>query len=83
MERLIRSIQKQVDPFIKAYTHRGLLSVVSSIFDPLGFAAPTLTIPKLWLRALKEQGWDEEISEEQRCWKKWMVSLGGVNRCEY
>ena len=66
----------QVDPSVKAFTRRGLLSMVSSIFDPLGFVAPILTAPKLWLRELKEQDWDEEISEdEQRRWKKWMASL--------
>ena len=66
----------KVDPSVKAFTRRGLLSMVSSIFDPLGFVAPILTAPKLWLRELKEQDWDEEISEDkQRRWKKWMASL--------
>ena len=50
--------------------------MASSMFDPLGFVAPILTAPKLWLRELKEQDWDEQISEdEQRRWKKWMASL--------
>ena len=77
----------QVDPSVKEFTRRGLLSMVSSIFDPLGFVAPILTVPKLWLRELKEQNSDEEISEdEQRYWKKWMASLEelmavNIDRC--
>ena len=66
----------QVDPTVKSFTRHGLLSMVSSIFDPLGFVAPILTAPKLWLRELKEQDWNEEISkDEQRRWRKWMASL--------
>ena len=62
----------QVDPSIR----HGLLPMVSSIFDPLDFVATILTTPKLWLRELKKQNWDEEISqEEHRRWKKWMASL--------
>ena len=57
----LRAINKVMA--VKAFTRRGLLSMVSSIFDPLGFVAPILTAPKLWLRELKEQDWDEEISE--------------------
>ena len=42
----------QVDPSIKASTRCELLPMVSSIFDPLGFVAPILTTPKLWLKNL-------------------------------
>ena len=48
----------------KLFTRRGLLSLLSSIFDPLGFVAPVLTQPKQWLRDLKDQEWDEEVSQE-------------------
>ena len=46
----------------KPFTRRGLLSSLSSIFDPLGFVASVLTQPKQWLRDLKDQEWNEELS---------------------
>ena len=66
MEQLLRPIRIQLDPSIKALTCSELLSMVSSIFDPLGFVAPTLTTPKLWPRELKKQDWDKEIYEEEQ-----------------
>ena len=47
-------------------TKRGLLSFVSSIFDPLGFLTPFLVTPKLLMQSLwsANVGWDEKISNE-------------------
>ena len=60
----------------KPFTRRGLLSLLSSIFDSLGFVAPLLTQPKQWLRDLKDQEWDEEVSQEiKEQWQKWMNSF--------
>ena len=50
----------------KPYTRRGLLSMLSSIFDPLGFVAPILVSPKLWLRELKDHDWDDEVSDAMK-----------------
>lgn len=49
-------------------TRRGILSIVSSVYDPLGFAAPFILQAKLILQDLcrKKLGWDEEIPEEYR-----------------
>ena len=55
------------------FTRRGLLSLLSSIFDPLEFVALVLTPPKQWLRDLEDQKWDEEVSQEiKEQWQKWM-----------
>ena len=60
----------------KPFTRRGLLSLLSSIFDPLGFVAPVLTQPKQCLRDLKDQEWDEEVSQKiKEQWQNWMNSF--------
>lgn len=70
-------------------TRRGILSMVSSIYDPLGFLAP-LTFPaKHILQELCKQniGWDEELPEvHAQAWKQWWQDLPRVrefkvNRC--
>ena len=47
-------------------TRRGTLSVLSSVYDPLGFGAPFLLKGKQILKKLYEQGlkWDEELPKE-------------------
>ena len=64
----------------KPITRRGILSVVSSIYDPLGFAAPfTLTAKKLLQDLCREErlGWDDELPEAYCCtrWEKWRNEL--------
>ena len=59
-------------------TRRGILSIVSSIYDPLGFAAPFLFQAKLILQDLcrKKLDWDEEIHEEfLKRWQAWLQEL--------
>ena len=48
------------------FTGRGILSVVSSVYDPLGFAAPFTLPAKALLQDLcrKNLGWDDPISDE-------------------
>ena len=73
----------------KPSTRRGILSTVSSIYDPLGFVAPVLMKPKILLQQLCRQhvAWDEPLSEEaQRSWTSWLASMDrlatlDVNRC--
>ena len=45
------------------YTHRGMLSIVSSISDPLGFLSPFILLVKRMVQeACKLKfGWDEEL----------------------
>ena len=49
----------------KPYTKRGVLSVISSLLDPLGFLAPLKFTVKSLLQDLRraEVSWDEEIPE--------------------
>jgi len=70
-------------------TRRGILSVVSSVYDPLGFAAPFTLPAKALLQDLCRQnlGWDDPIPAEYLArWRKWLDELPKlenlkVNRC--
>lgn len=59
----------------KPLTRRGILSTVSSIYDPLGFAAPfTLTAKKLLQELCREEklGRDDELPDPYlKRWEKW------------
>ena len=62
----------------KPVTRRGILAIVSSLFDPLGFIAPYLMKAKLLLQDLcrKKLGWDTEIAEQDRIqWFLWLEDL--------
>ena len=66
-------------------TRRGLLSAVSSLFDPLGFVAPVTLFPKLLLQGLCKQGcsWDEPLNEDEADdWKKWLRSLPHLSKLQ-
>ena len=62
---------------VKPMTRRGILSLVSSLFDPLGFIAPYVMKAKLLLQDLcgRKLGWDTEIEEQdkEKSWKlRWI-----------
>jgi hypothetical protein len=62
----------------KPATRRGILSMISSVYDPLGFAAPFTLPPKMLLQDLcrKKLGWDDAIPEEDaQRWKTWLKDL--------
>ena len=62
----------------RPFTRRGILSVVSSIYDPLGFLGPLLLTPKILLQDLcrMKLSWDEEIPESHKeQWQKWLAEL--------
>ena len=57
----------------KALTRRGMLSMVSKIYDPLGFTAPFLLKDKRILQVLckSNYSWDEALSDEYiKDWNK-------------
>jgi hypothetical protein len=59
-------------------TRRGILSIVTSIHDPLGIAAPFVLPAKSILQDLcrKGVGWDEPILEEHLIrWERWLAEL--------
>lgn len=77
------SIESEVFKFTIALkerpcTRRGILSTVSSIFDPLGFVAPVLLEGKSILQDLcrKNLGWDDPVPEDIKMrWSKWKSEL--------
>ena len=73
----------------KMPTRRGILSVTSSMYDPLGLAAPLILPAKPLLQRLCQEsyGWDEQISRSDLSkWEDWTNSLPelqevAVQRC--
>ena len=73
----------------KPPTRRGILSIVSSIYDPIGFVAPLLLRGKQILQELCREGvdWDDPVPNEVRTrWEIWRSDLillndFGVQRC--
>nr|CAH8874594.1 unnamed protein product [Trichobilharzia regenti] len=66
----------------KPVTRRGVLSVLSSVFDPLGLVAPYLLPARRLFQETCRKGlqWDEPLSERQREeWKGWVNSLRMLN----
>ena len=62
----------------KPPTRRGLLSIVSSIYDPLGFTAPFILPAKILLQELCKDGlkWDDLIEPiHLQRWNKWLQEL--------
>ncbi|XP_028415393.1 uncharacterized protein LOC114538415 [Dendronephthya gigantea] len=70
-------------------TRRGILSIVSSIYYPLGFVAPYILSAKLILQELcrLKLDWDEKIPDENlKHWQAWLHDLPqlenlAVERC--
>ena len=68
---------------------RGILSIIGSVFDPFGFAAPFVLTAKKILQDLCKMklGWYEKILPEYDVrWQKWLVDLPmlsklPINRC--
>ncbi|KAK0136105.1 hypothetical protein N1851_028004 [Merluccius polli] len=59
-------------------TRRGILSVVSSVYDPLGFLAPVVLSAKQILRELckAKHGWDKKITQQHvQRWQRWLSQL--------
>ena len=57
---------------------RGILSFISSIFDPLGMIAPAILEPKLIIQELWRLNvdWDDEFpSELKQRWEEWKETL--------
>ena len=62
----------------KANTRRGLLSTVSSIFDPLGFIAPVVLEGKMILQDACQMklDWDDPLPHSlQVRWDRWLAEL--------
>ena len=55
----------EVKPLNKPTTRRGMLSELSSVFDPLGLVAPVPLPGRVLLQELLDEnlGWDEQVAE--------------------
>ena len=61
----------------KVVTRRGILSVVSSVYDPLGMVAPFVLQGKVLVQELcrRKLGWDNKIPDEIVLrWQQWLQS---------
>lgn len=75
----------------KPDTCRGILSVVASLYDPLGFVAPFVLSGKCILQELcrRHVQWDDPLSDDLRPrWEEWKTGLEGLRevsipRCYY
>ncbi|XP_063967618.1 uncharacterized protein LOC129271341 [Lytechinus pictus] len=59
-------------------TRRGILSKVSSLYDPLGFLAPFILVAKVLLQGICQKGlaWDEPVDEKDlQTWQEWLDDL--------
>ena len=66
----------------KPNTRRGILSLTSSVYDPLGFVAPIILPAKKLLQYICKQklGWDDSISDvDSERWEKWKSQLPSLS----
>ena len=64
-------------------THRNMLSLIASLFDPIGFLAPFLVRAKILLQQVWQcgVGWDDvQPSELLEEWSKWREELDGISQ---
>ena len=69
----------------KPITRRGILSVVSQLYDPIGFIAPFILIGKNILQRVNEAGldWDEPVPEDiNKDWQNWVSQLNSLQEVE-
>ncbi|XP_030209647.1 uncharacterized protein LOC115541880 [Gadus morhua] len=67
----------------KAFTRRGVLSTVNSVFDPLGMVAPVTIEGKSLLRGLSVDtcDWDAPLPEQKlKQWEAWRESLHDLSK---
>ena len=72
-----------VDLKDKPNTRRGILSLTSSVYDPLGFLAPIILPAKKLLQDLcrKKLNWDDPVGEiESQTWEKWKEQLSSLSQ---
>lgn len=69
----------------KPYTKRGVLSVINSVYDPLGFAVPVIIEGRTILRdiSLDISEWYTDLpKEKQEHWQQWKDSLKHLQQLE-
>jgi len=79
-------LQMHIHVKSKPVTRRGLLSIISSVFDALGMVAPVVLNGKLILQQLCRKGisWDESLPPlELDQWKCWLTADGFAESIYY
>ena len=69
----------------KPLTRKGVMSTISSIYDPLGFLAPVLLRGRQILQQICRDGgeWDDPIPDDiQSAWAKWRMSLMNIDKAQ-
>lgn len=69
----------------KQFTHRGVLSTMNSIFDPLGILATVTIEGKSLLREFNVDkcNWDAPLPQERLSeWEAWRKSLHDLNKLQ-
>ena len=69
----------------KPATRRGILSTISTLYDPLDLIAPWLLPEKLLLQELcrKRLGWDEPLDkQDQTKWNEWITDLQEIGEIQ-
>ena len=64
-------------------TRKGILSTISSIYDPPGLASPFIFEGRKVLQAIvhEKRCWDDDISSTHRMrWEKWRIKLAMIER---
>lgn len=64
---------------------KGILSVISSVFDPMGMATPFTMVAKLLLQelCLRRVPWEQEIAgQDLFVWRRWLMELALLDRLE-
>ena len=67
----------------KPFTRRGILSTMSSIYNPLGFVGPFVLEGKIILQYSCQSscGWDSPIADEILSrWQQWLASIPKLER---
>ena len=73
----------RVSPGEKPFTRQGVLSVINSLYDPMGFAAPVIVKGKFLLRSMvthldncQPENWDEPLPQDWKpTWEAWCQTL--------
>ncbi|XP_036002193.1 uncharacterized protein LOC118565663 [Fundulus heteroclitus] len=79
------SFTYRVSVATKPFTRRGLLSVVNSLYDPLGLVAPVIMQGKALLRELSSEvrDWDEPLNPiKHEMWDAWKNSLKALENLQ-
>ena len=72
------TFQFSISEVDKPMTRRGVLSIVSSVYDPLGCITPFILLGKQILQDMCREStdWDEPLYEDtERRWSRWLTEL--------